>query len=77
MAHHENSFQLTLLYPFVIVFASAAKTALVFALIFSGATTTILRCFAGSWESTSDFRRRIMMDSSSKIFSSVKLDDPE
>lgn len=77
MLHHENSFWLTFPYPLAIFFASTAKAALVFALMPSGDTTTILRCFAGSWESTSDLRRRIMMDSSSKIFSSAKLDDPE
>jgi len=77
MAHHKNHFWLTLSYPLAIFFASAANIALVFALMPSGATTTILRCFAGSWDSTSDLRRRIMMDSSSKIFSSAKLDDPE
>ena len=69
--------RLTVLSLVVISLAAASRAALVLALIWPGATTTILRCLAGSWERTSPLRRRSMTASSSRSFSSPRLEEPE
>lgn len=61
----------------VILLAAASRDALALALIRPGATTTILRCLAGSWARTSDLRRRSMTASSRRSFSSPRLEEPE
>lgn len=68
---------LTFRCPFDSCLAAADRAALMRELMLSVVTVTTLRCLAGSWERTSDLRRRSIRDSSSNSFNSPRLDEPE